>query len=93
LTCALGVQRAIVGGEGQGRVGVQVRIALYTGEADPDSVDWRGTAVNCCAQIRALAHGGQVLVSGAVRELVGDDLPPEAALRDLGRHRLRKLVS
>ena len=91
VACALGVQRAIAGEEGQGRVRVQVRIALHTGEVDPDSVDWRGTAVNCCAEIRALAHGGQVLVSGAVRELVGDDLPPEAALRDLGLHRLRKL--
>jgi hypothetical protein len=43
------------------------------------------------AQIRALAHGGQVLVSGAARELAGDDLPPEAVLRDLGLHRLRTL--
>ena len=32
-----------------------------------------------------------MLVSGAVRELVGEDLPPEAALRDLGLHRLRTL--
>ena len=45
--------------------------------------------MNRCAAIRALAHGGQVLVSAAVRELAGEDLPPEASLRDLGVHRLR----
>ena len=91
LACALGVQRAIAGGEGQGSIRVQVRIALHAGEAEPDGVDWRGIAVNRCAAIRALAHGGQVLVSGAVRELVGEDLPPGASLRDLGVHRLRTL--
>ena len=42
-----------------------------------------------CAAIRALAHGGQVLASAAVRELAGEDLPPGASLRDLGVHRLR----
>ena len=36
-------------------------------------------------------NGGQVLVSGSVRELVGEDLPVGASLRDLGHHRLRDL--
>ena len=49
-----------------------------------------GVAVIRCAAIRALAHGGQVLVSAAVRELAGEDLPPGASLRDLGVHRLRE---
>ena len=44
-----------------------------------------------CAAIRAVAHGGQILVSAAVRELAGDGLPAEARLRDLGVHRLRDL--
>src|SRR5205823_1223882 len=49
--------------------------------------------LNRCARIRALAHGGQVLLSGATSELVIDALPPGASLRDLGRHRLRDLSS
>ena len=43
-----------------------------------------GPPLNRCARIRALAHDGQVLVSGAVRELAGEDLPAGAGLRDLG---------
>ena len=74
-----------------GGLQVRVRVGLHAGEADPGESDWRGVAVNRCARIRALAHGGQVLVSGAVRELAGDDLPPGASLRDLGLHRLRDL--
>ena len=65
------------------RASAGLRIALHAGELDP--------TVTRCAAIRALAHGGQVLVSAAVRELAGEELPPEASLRDLGVHRLHNL--
>ncbi len=64
------------------RVAVRVRVALHAGEVE-------GSATIRCAAIRAVAHGGQVLVSAAVRELAGEDLPAGASLRDLGVHRLR----
>src|SRR5438874_657802 len=38
-----------------------------------------------------LAHGGQILVSAATAALARGELPPDAGLRDLGRHRLRDL--
>ena len=68
-----------------------VRVALHAGEVEPEGSGWRGVAVIRCAAIRALAHGGQVLVSAAVRELAGEDLPSGASLRDLGVHRLRNV--
>jgi hypothetical protein len=40
----------------------------------------------------AVAHGGQVLVSGATEPLVRGGLPTRAALDDLGEHRLRDLA-
>jgi predicted ATPase len=83
LACALDVQRAV---EREARAG-GLRIALHAGEADPE--DPAAVALNRCTRIRDLAHGGQVLVSSAVRELTGDDLPTGASLRDLGLHRLR----
>ena len=88
LACALEVQRAMEREDWPASLQVRVRMALHAGEADPGAPDWRGVAVNRCARIRALAHGGQVLVSGAVRELAGEDLPAGAGLRDLGPHRL-----
>ena len=44
---------------------LRVRMAVHTGEADPRSGDFYGPAVNHCARLRAVAHGGQVLVGHA----------------------------
>jgi class 3 adenylate cyclase len=56
---------------------IRVRMALHTGEAGlHEGADYRGAAVNRCARLRGVAHGGQVLLSGATFELVRDCLPP-----------------
>jgi predicted ATPase/class 3 adenylate cyclase/DNA-binding CsgD family transcriptional regulator len=69
-----------------------VRMALHTGEALlRDEWNYFGEAVIRCARLRACAHGGQILVSQSTADLVGDRLPPGAALRDLGEHRLKDL--
>ena len=39
----------------------------------------------------ASAHGGQIVLSAATVELVGDVLPDGVTLRDLGEHRLKDL--
>ncbi|HEX2038402.1 MAG TPA: AAA family ATPase, partial [Acidimicrobiales bacterium] len=71
---------------------VTVRIGLHTGEAQlRDDGNYFGQAVNRCARLRALAHGGQVVVSRPVHDLVADRLPAGVELRDLGSHRLRDL--
>ena len=70
---------------------LRVRIGLHTGAADWRDGDYYGSAVNRCARVRGLAHGGQTLLSGATAELVRDDLPPGARLVDLGTHPLKGL--
>ncbi|MEY2430338.1 MAG: hypothetical protein QOC92_63, partial [Acidimicrobiaceae bacterium] len=88
LRFAIDVQRGLRDEE------LDVRMAIHTGDADRrDDGRWLGPALNRCARLRALATGGQVLVSAATTELVIDALPTEASLRDLGRHRLRDLAS
>lgn len=69
-----------------------VRIAIHTGVADLRSGDYYGSAVNRAARLRALAHGGQTVVSAATCELVKDSLPPGATLRDMGQHGLKDLT-
>jgi DNA-binding NarL/FixJ family response regulator len=66
---------------------VRVRIGIHTG--DPLRVDggYVGVDVHRAARICAAAHGGQVLLSAASRAA----LPGDAAVRDLGEHRLRGL--
>jgi predicted ATPase/class 3 adenylate cyclase/DNA-binding CsgD family transcriptional regulator len=73
-------------------VQVRVRMALHTGEVEVhDDGTYAGPVLNRCARIRALAHGGQILVSSATADLVADNLEDGLALTDLGAHRLRDL--
>src|SRR5207244_2955387 len=53
--------------------------------------DYYGAAVNRCARLRAIAHGGQVLLSETTCSEAGDGLPEGVALRELGPHRLKDL--
>ena len=71
---------------------LSVRAAVHTGEAELRERDYFGQAVNRCARLRSLAHGGQTLVSAATRELVRDRLPDNLDLHDLGEHELKDLI-
>jgi class 3 adenylate cyclase len=66
-----------------------VRIALHTGEAHLRDGDYYGPVVNRCARLRALAHGGQTVLSEATAALARGALPEGARLDDLGEYRLR----
>jgi predicted ATPase/class 3 adenylate cyclase len=68
---------------------VRVRMAIHTGEAGGD---YRGQDVNRCARLRAIAYGGQVILSAATEALVRRQLPPGASVQDMGQHRLRDLA-
>ncbi|MCU1350818.1 MAG: regulatory protein LuxR [Acidimicrobiales bacterium] len=72
---------------------LSVRMALHTGDAQlRDAFNYFGPVVIRCARLRALAHGGQVLATGAVHDVVGTGLPADASWRDLGEHRLKDLA-
>ena len=70
---------------------VKVRMGLHTG--DPLLLDGKyvGIDVHRGARICSAAHGGQVVLSARVLELVGGRLPPGVTVRDLGEHRLKDL--
>ncbi len=58
---------------------LRVRVALHTAEAQlRDEGNYFGLALSRCARLRELAHGGQVLLSGATHDLVVDRLPTGA---------------
>jgi adenylate cyclase len=48
---------------------IRVRMGLNAGEPIAEAKDLFGTAVNLAARIAAEAAGGQIIVSGVVREL------------------------
>jgi predicted ATPase len=62
---------------------VRIRVGVHTGEPLLDPPKYVGPDVHKAARIMSAAHGGQVLLSGATRELVDEDT------LDLGRHRLK----
>ena len=68
---------------------LHVRLALNTGEAQERAGDYVGAAVNRAARLRSLARPGQVVLSQATADVVGDDLPDGVLLVDLGRRGLR----
>lgn len=72
---------------------LRVRIGVHTGETDLREGDYYGTAVNRCARLRSVAHGGQTLLSQSTYYLVKDNLPEGLSWRDLGEHKLKDLQS
>lgn len=91
VAAACALQRALHAEPWPSPVVLRVRVGIHTGEAELRQGDYYGSAINRCARLRALAHGGQALLSQATWELVRDDLPNEIRLRDLGTHRLKDL--
>src|SRR5207247_8920559 len=91
VSAAAALQQALLAAPWPAEAPLRVRVALHTGAAEQREGDYYGPAVNRCARLRAVAHGGQVLLSRTTGDLVRDLLPPGASLRDLGSHRLTDL--
>jgi predicted ATPase/class 3 adenylate cyclase/DNA-binding CsgD family transcriptional regulator len=91
VSAACSIQRALLKEAWPLADPLRVRIAIHTGEATARLGDYYGPAVNHCARLRAVAHGGQVLVSAVTSELVREALPTGLTLRDLGLHQLKDL--
>ncbi len=92
IAAALEAQRAMFKQDWSEVDGLKVRMAIHTGHTDERDGDYFGPAVNRVARLLGIGHGGQVLVSGASADLSQGELPPQAALRDLGEHRLKDLT-
>jgi predicted ATPase/class 3 adenylate cyclase/DNA-binding CsgD family transcriptional regulator len=93
LACALELQRGLRGTEWPAPCELRVRMALHTGEAQlRDAGNYVGQAITRCARLRAIAHGGQTLLSRPTFELVADRLPDGADLKPLGLQRLKDLA-
>jgi predicted ATPase/class 3 adenylate cyclase/DNA-binding CsgD family transcriptional regulator len=93
VACALDLQLGISKESWPRGLDLRVRMGAHTGDAQlRDEGNYAGPAINRCARIRSLGHGGQTLLSRATYELVVDSLPDGAFLVDVGEHRLRDLA-
>src|SRR6266487_2843130 len=72
---------------------LRVRMGLHTGEAHVHEGDYVDHApINRSARVKAAAHGGQVLLTQATRDLVAGRLGGGFGLTRLGEFRLRDLA-
>ena len=92
VAAAADAQRALAAGDWRAVGGLAVRMALHSGTADEREDDYFGPAVNRVARLLAVAHGGQVVVSGSTAPLLHGVMPEQTELLDLGEHRLKDLV-
>ncbi|HEY8239337.1 MAG TPA: adenylate/guanylate cyclase domain-containing protein, partial [Candidatus Limnocylindrales bacterium] len=84
-------QRALATEAWPAGVELNVRMGLHSGEASTSAAGLVGLDINRAARISAATHGGQIVVSDAVRSLVLADLGADISLRGLGNHRLKDL--
>ncbi len=71
---------------------LRVRASLHTGLAELELGDYYGSAVNRAARLRAIAHGGQTVMSTATHDLIQDHLAEGLTVADMGWHRLKDLT-
>jgi predicted ATPase/class 3 adenylate cyclase len=67
----------------------RLRIGVHTGEPELGAEGYVGIDVVIASRICASAHGEQVVVSQATRDVSGAEPLPGASYRPLGRHRLK----
>ena len=83
LAAVLDAQQALCTERWPTSQAIRVRMGMHTGVSEERDNDYFGPVVNRTARLNAIAHGGQVLVSGATAELLSETLPESVALRDL----------
>jgi predicted ATPase/class 3 adenylate cyclase/Tfp pilus assembly protein PilF len=69
-----------------------VRMGLHSGTPECRDGDYFGPSVNRVARVCDLGHGGQILLTRAVHELLGDLAPTSITFRSLNAWRLKGMT-
>lgn len=91
VAAAVAAQRALTAAAWAAPKPLRVRMAIHAGVAQRREENYFGPPLNRVARLLCIASGGQMLCSQPAAELIGADLPADAALLDLGEHRLADL--
>jgi class 3 adenylate cyclase len=91
LDAALAIQRGMHSGAWPGGFDVRLRIGLHRGRPALTDTGYVGISVHAAARICFAAHGGQIVMSSAVRAAVPESLADEVSLKSLGAWRFRGL--
>jgi class 3 adenylate cyclase len=87
LSAAIAIQREMVTHEWPDSVECRLRIGLHSGRPQLTDSGYVGLSIHAAARICFAAHGGQIILSAAVR----GGLPEDVSLKPLGAWRFRGL--
>jgi DNA-binding SARP family transcriptional activator/streptogramin lyase len=90
VRAAVEAQKAFASAQWPKGAAVHIRVGVHTGEPGLAETGYHGLDVVRAARISGCAHGRQILVSSATRDLVGAALE-DVAFQDVGEHRLKDL--
>jgi class 3 adenylate cyclase len=91
VRAALELQRAMREPAWPEGADVRLRIGLHSGRPKLTDTGYVGLAVHTAARVCVAAHGGQILLTSAVRSALVEGGTDGIALRPLGRWRFRGL--
>jgi class 3 adenylate cyclase len=91
LDASLAIQRAVPARAWPDGSDVRLRIGLHRGRPELTNSGYVGLSVHAAARICFAAHGGQIVMSSAVRKAVLESLAEGSDLRPLGAWRFRGL--
>ncbi|HSL31117.1 MAG TPA: adenylate/guanylate cyclase domain-containing protein [Anaerolineales bacterium] len=93
LNAAIDAQRCLLN-EAWAPAPIRVRMGIHTGITQlSHDRQYSGYATLALSQrVMSAGHGGQILLSGATRELVRDSLPADSEILDLGERRLKDMI-
>ena len=88
---AVAIQREVRARSWIDDLDVRIRIGIHSGYPTLADANYIGMPVHTAARISAVAHGGQILVSGDTREAARELAADGVRFRRLGEFRLRGL--
>ncbi|MBE1550492.1 putative ATPase/class 3 adenylate cyclase [Mycobacterium sp. OAS707] len=92
ICAAIAIKQALTEENWRTATPLKARIGVHTAEAViVDDTGYASLPINRCSRLMSSAHGGQIVLSNTTESLVGDALPDDVELTDLGEHRLRDL--
>jgi predicted ATPase/DNA-binding SARP family transcriptional activator len=89
LAAVAEMQRALAAEPWPPEEALRLRFGIHTGEPALGDEGYVGMDVVIAARICGAAHGDQVVVSRATRDMAGEAPVPDGSYRPLGRHRLK----
>jgi class 3 adenylate cyclase len=89
VEAALAIQREMRQGGWPDGNEVRLRIGMHRGRPELTETGYVGLSVHAAARICFAAHGGQIIMSSAVRKAAQESLPDGVSLRSLGAWRFR----